>query len=80
MSYESLSHSKWDCKYHVVFVSTKVGRDYYTERLRKLLDPGFHKLADQRSSEFVEGHRVQDHVPMPADSLIVFRPNIRYPK
>jgi putative transposase len=33
-------------------------------KIRKFLGPVFHELASQRRSQILEGHRVQDHVPM----------------
>ena len=63
MSYESLSHSKWDCKYHVVFVP-KYRKKVLYGKIRKFLGPVFHELAQQRRSKILEGHMVQVHVHM----------------
>jgi putative transposase len=63
MSYESLSHSKWDCKYHVVFVP-KYRKKVLYGKIRKFLGPVLHELAGQRRSKILEGHMVQDHVHM----------------
>ena len=63
MSYESLSHSKWDCKYHLVFVP-KCRKKVLYGNIRKFLGPVFHELAGQRRSKIIEGHMVQDHVHM----------------
>jgi putative transposase len=63
MSYESLAHSKWDCKYHVVFVP-KCRRKILYGEIRKYLGPVFHELARQKNCVIVEGHMVQDHVHM----------------
>ena len=60
-SYESLSHSKWDCKYHLVFVP-KYRKKILYGKIRKFLGPVFHQLASQRGSTILEGHMVQDHV------------------
>ena len=62
-SYESLSHSKWDCKYHIVFVPKHRKKVLYG-KIRKFLGPLFHELASQRGSRILEGHMVQDHVHM----------------
>jgi putative transposase len=62
-NYESLSHSKWDCKYHIVFIQKGRKKELYG-KIRKFLGPVFHELAKQRSSQIVEGHMVQDHVHM----------------
>jgi putative transposase len=49
--YESLSHSKWECKYHVVFIPKYRRKSLYGE-LRKHLGEVFRKLAmvESRSS------------------------------
>lgn len=62
-SYESLSHSKWDCKYHIVFIP-KCRKKLLYGKVRKFLGPVFHELAGQRRSKIIEGHMVQDHVHM----------------
>ena len=62
-SYESLSHSKRDCKYHVVFVPEVRKKGLYG-KIRGYLGPLFHELAAQRNSQIVEGRMVQDHVRM----------------
>jgi putative transposase len=61
MSFESLSHSKWDCKYHVVFVP-KYRKKVLYGKIRKFLGPVFHELAGQRRSKILEGYMVQDHM------------------
>ncbi len=61
--YLSLSHSRWDCKYHVVFVP-KFRRKVLYGDLRKFLGPIFHELARQKECKIVEGHMPQDHVHM----------------
>jgi len=62
-SFESLSHSKWDCKYHLVFVP-KYRKKVLYGKVRKFLGPLFHDLASHRSCKILEGHMVQDHVHM----------------
>ena len=61
--YQSLSHTKWDCKYHVVFIP-KCRRKVLYGKLRRELGPVFHELAKQRESRIVEGHLLPDHVHM----------------
>ena len=46
--YQSLSHSKWDCKYHIVFVP-KRRRKVIFGQTRRHLGPIFHALAGKRS-------------------------------
>ena len=62
-SYESLSHSKWDCKYHVVFIPKGRKKALYG-KIRQFWGPVLRELAGQRGSTIVEGHRVPDHVHM----------------
>lgn len=62
-TYSSLSHSKWDCKYHVVFIPKYRKKKLYGE-IRKFLGPIFHELAAQRGCKIISGNMVQDHVHM----------------
>ena len=61
--YESQSHSKWECKYHVVFIPKCRRKTLYGE-LRRHLGEVFRKLAQQKESRIEEGHLMQDHVHM----------------
>lgn len=61
--YESLSHTKWECKYHVVFIP-KCRRKVLYGELRKHLGEVFRKLAEQKDSRIIEGHLLADHVHM----------------
>ena len=61
--YESLSHSKWDCKYHIVFMPKGRKMELYG-KIRGYLGTLFHELAAQRNCPIVEGDMVQDHVHM----------------
>ena len=63
MSYESLCHSRWDCKYHLVFIP-KFRKQSLYGKIRKFLGPVFHELAKQRECTILEGHMVQDHIHM----------------
>ena len=62
-TFQSLSHSKWDCKYHVVFVPKRRRRVLFGQ-VRRQLGPIFHALARQKECEIVEGHLLPDHVHM----------------
>src|ERR687887_947822 len=62
-SYKSLSHSKWDGTYHVVFIPKGRKKALYG-KIRGFLSPVLRELAGQRGSTIVEGHMVQDHVHM----------------
>ena len=61
--YESLNHSKWECKYHVVFIP-KCRRKALYVQLRQHLGEVFRSLAAQKESRVEEGHLMIDHVHM----------------
>jgi putative transposase len=61
--FESLSHTRWDCKYHVVFILKCRRKALYGE-LRRHLGEVFEKLAAQKESRIEEGHLMPDHVHM----------------
>ena len=58
---ESLRHSKWECKYHIVFIPKRRRKIRYGN-LRKHLGEVFHRLASQRERRIEEGHLMPDHV------------------
>ena len=60
---QSLNHSKWECKYHVVFIPKCRRRTLY-ERLRPHLGEVFRTLAQQKECQVEEGHLMPDHVHM----------------
>lgn len=59
--FQSLAHSKWDCKYHVVFVP-KCRKKALYGKIREFLIPKFRELASQKDCEIIKGNMVQDHV------------------
>ena len=59
----SLNHSRWECKYHVVFIP-KCRRKALFGHIRQDLGEIFHALARQRESLIEEGHVMPDHVHM----------------
>ena len=59
--YRSLSHAKWECKYHVVFIPKYRKKAIYGH-LRKDLGTVLRTLAEQRESRIEEGHLMPDHV------------------
>ena len=62
-TYQSLSHSRWNCKFHVVFVPKRRRKTLFGY-IRKKLGPIFHELARQKECRIVEGHLSPDHVHM----------------
>ena len=62
-SIESLSHTRWECKYHVVFIP-KYRKKAIFGQIRKELGDVFRRLARQKESVIEEGHLMSDHVHM----------------
>ena len=62
-NYESLNHTKWECKCHVVFIPKCRRRTLYVQ-LRQHLGEVFRRLAGQKECRIEEGHLMSDHVHM----------------
>ena len=62
-SVNSLNHTRWECKYHIVFIP-KYRRKVLFGELRRELGEVFHRLARQKESLIEEGHLMPDHVHM----------------
>ena len=60
---ESLNHTKWECKYHIVFIPKCRRKTLYGE-LRRQLGEVFRALAQHKESRIEEGHLMPDHVHM----------------
>ena len=60
---QSLSHTSWDCKYHLVWIPKCRKKVLYGE-LRKYLGDVFRDLAMQKESKILEGHMLGDHIHM----------------
>ena len=60
---ESLKHTIWDCKYHVVWIPKYRKKAVYGE-LRRELGEVFRELARQKESKIEEGHLLPDHMHM----------------
>jgi len=60
---QSLSHTTWDCKYHLVWIPKCRKRVLYGE-LRKYLGEVFRDLAMQKESKILEGHMLGDDIHM----------------
>jgi len=61
--YRSLNHTRWECKYHVIFIPKCRRKALYGE-LRKQLGALFRTLAEHKESAVEEGHLMPDHVHM----------------
>jgi putative transposase len=60
---QSLRHTAWDCKYHVVWIP-KYRKKVLYGQLRKYLGEVLRELARQKESRVLEGHLKRDHVHM----------------
>ena len=61
--YQSLNHTKWDCKYHVVWIPKYRKKTLYGT-IKKQLVPVIRELARQKECQILEGHLRPDHVHM----------------
>jgi len=59
--WNSLSHVKWDCKFHIVFVTKYRHKTIYKE-LRTKIGLIIRNLCEQKGIELHEGHAMSDHV------------------
>jgi putative transposase len=62
-AYETLKHSTWECKYHIVFIP-KYRKKVLYGQVRRELGSLLRELARQKESEIIEGHLMMDHVHM----------------
>ena len=60
---QSLSHTVWDCKYHIIWIPKYRKKVLYGE-LRKHLGAVLRELALQKECMVLEGHLMPDHVHM----------------
>jgi len=59
--YKSLAHTRWDCKYHIVFIPKKRKKVMYGQ-LRQYLGEIFRELSLRRDCKIEEGHLMRNHV------------------
>lgn len=67
----SLSHSKWRCKYHIVFAPKYRRKEIYGD-IRKDIGVILRKLCEQKNVEIIEAETCPDHVHM----LVSIPPNL----
>src|SRR5262245_58201309 len=63
-STENLRHTRWECKYDVMFIPKYRKKSIYGW-VRKKLGPIIRDFAQQKESVVEEGHLMADHVHMP---------------
>jgi putative transposase len=61
--FQNLSHTMWDCKYHIVWIPKYRKKVLYGE-LRRHLGGILRELAEQKESSILEGHLMKDHIHM----------------
>lgn len=61
--FESLSHVRWVCKYHVVFIP-KYRQKVFYGTMRKRIGSILRELCRQRGVGLLEGHCMPDHIHM----------------
>ena len=61
--WESLSHVRWECKYHVVIIP-KYRRKVLYGQLKKQIGTILRELCRQKGVELLEGHLMPDHIHM----------------
>ena len=61
--WQSLSHVRWDCKYHVVIVP-KYRKKVIYGKLKSRVGPILRQLCQQRGVDLLEGHAMSDHIHM----------------
>ena len=60
----SLSHTKWMCKYHIVF-TLKYRRKIIYNQIRRDIGEILRRLCEYKGVEIIEGHLMPDHVHIP---------------
>ena len=60
----SLSHTKWMCKYHIVF-TPKYRRKIIYNQIRRDIGEILRRLCEYKGAEIIEGHLMPDHVHIP---------------
>jgi putative transposase len=63
MNSESLAHSKWNCKYHIVF-APKYRRQVIYGQIKKDIGLILRKLSDHKGVEIIEAEACPDHIHM----------------
>ncbi len=61
--WQSLSHVRWECKYHIVIIPKYRKRMLYG-KLKKHVGEVIREVCRQRGIELVEGHLMPDHIHM----------------
>ena len=68
---QSLSHTKWNCKYHIVFAPKFRRKEIYL-KIKSDIGKILRQLCEQKKVTIIEGERCTDHVHM----LAAIPPNV----
>ncbi|EAA0289648.1 IS200/IS605 family transposase, partial [Listeria monocytogenes] len=60
---KSLAHTRWNCKYHIVF-TPKYRRKVIYGKLRISIGRILRKLCEMKDVEIIEAHAMPDHIHM----------------
>ena len=63
MDSQSLAHTKWNCKYHVVF-APKYRRKIIYSKIKQDVGKILRKLCEQKGIEIIEAEACPDHIHM----------------
>ena len=58
---KSLAHTRWNCKYHIVFIP-KYRRKVIYGKLRVSIGQILRKLCEMKDGEIIEAHAIPDHI------------------
>lgn len=61
--WRSLAHTKWECKYHIVFVP-KYRKKIIYGKIRSVVGEILRDLCRQKDVTLLEGHAMPDHIHM----------------
>jgi len=61
--WQSLSHVRWECKYHVI-ITPKYRQKVFFGKMRRQIGIILRDLCRQRGIELLEGHAMSDHIHM----------------
>ena len=61
--WQNLAHTKWECKYHIVFVP-KYRHKIFFGKMRKRVGELIRELCRQKDVTLIEGHTMPDHIHM----------------
>lgn len=70
----SLSHTRWNCKYHIVFIPKYRRKEIYG-RLREDIGKIIRTLCEYKEVEIIESHAMNDHIHM----LVAIPPKLAVP-